>query len=222
MICSMNKSTKSDFYPPAEEKVNIISHATGLALSIVALVLLVTRASLHGNAWHVVSFTIFGASLIFLYAASTIYHSARRPALRSRLRILDHASIYVLIAGTYTPFALVTLNGKTGWWIFSISWGLALSGIILKLFFTARFHLASTLMYVFMGWIIIFAIRPLIANLSGEGLFWLITGGVAYTLGAVLYSIKKISFNHAIFHLFVLIGSVSHFVTVFYFVLPTK
>jgi len=126
----------------------------------------------------------------------------------------------VLIAGTYTPFALVTLNGQAGWWIFGISWGLALSGIILKVFFTGRFQLASTLMYVFMGWIIIFAIRPLIANLSGEGLFWLLAGGVAYTLGAVLYSIRKISFNHAIFHVFVLIGSACHFVSVFYFVLP--
>ena len=222
MIRSMNMATKSDFYPPAEEKANIISHATGLALSIVALVLLVTRASLHGNAWHLVSFTIFGASLISLYAASTIYHSARSPALRRRLRILDHASIYVLIAGTYTPFALVTLNGPTGWWIFGISWGLALSGIILKVFFTGKFQLASTLMYVFMGWIIIFAIRPLIANLSGEGLFWLITGGVAYMLGAVLYSIRKISFNHAIFHVFVLIGSASHFISVFCFVLPAE
>jgi hemolysin III len=175
---------------------------------------------LHGNVWHVVTFSIFGASLIFLYAASTLYHSAKKPELRRRLRIIDHASIYVLIAGTYTPFALVTLKGPVGWMIFGVSWGLALSGMILKLFFTGKYHLASTLMYVFMGWIIIFAIKPLIENLSYGGLFWLFAGGAAYTLGAILYSIKKIQFNHAIFHIFVLLGSFSHFVSVYFYILP--
>ena len=210
------------YYSPGEERINIISHAIGFVLSIVALVLLLIRASAHGNAWHIVSFGIFGLSLVFLYAASTLYHSAKKPESRNRLRIFDHASIYVLIAGTYTPFTLVTLNGPTGWMIFAMSWGLAITGIILKLFFTGKYHLLSTLMYVFMGWIIVFAIKPLIENLSSEGLFWLIAGGVAYTTGAVLYSIKKIKFNHAIFHAFVLVGSFSHFVSVFFYVLPTE
>ncbi len=207
-------------YSPAEEKINIASHALGFVLSLVALVLLVVRASLYGNAWHIVSFSIFGASLVTLYAASTIYHSAKNPVIRNRLRIVDHATIYILIAGTYTPFTLVTLGGVTGWVIFGVSWGMALVGIVLKIFFTGKHDLLSTLMYVFMGWIIVFAIEPLIHNLSSQGLFWLVTGGVAYTLGAVLYSIKKIKFNHAIFHVFVLIGSASHFISVYFYVLP--
>ena len=208
------------YYSPVEEKINIISHAIGFILSIVALVLLVTHANLHGDVWHIVSFSIFGASLIVLYAASTFYHNAKKPELRNRLKIIDHAAIYVLIAGSYTPFTLVSLNGTIGWVIFGTSWGLALTGIILKLFFTGKYNLISTLMYVFLGWVIIFAIKPLINNLPLEGLFWLFAGGMAYTIGAILYSIKKIKFNHAIFHVFVLMGSFSHFVSVFFYVLP--
>ena len=208
------------YYSPVEEKINIISHAIGFILSIVALVLLVTHANLHGDVWHIVSFSIFGASLIVLYAASTFYHNAKKPELRNRLKIIDHAAIYVLIAGSYTPFTLVTLQGTIGWVIFGTSWGLALTGIILKLFFTGKYNLISTLMYVFMGWVIVFAIKPLINNLPLEGLFWLFAGGMAYTIGAILYSIKKIKFNHAIFHVFVLMGSFSHFVSVFFYVLP--
>jgi hemolysin III len=211
---------KIKYYPPLEENFNIFSHAAGLSLSVAALVLMVIRASLYGNAWHVVSVSIFGASLICLYTASTFYHSAKKPVIRARLRIIDHASIYILIAGTYTPFTLITLNGSVGWVIFTISWSLALSGIILKLFFTGRFNLVSTLMYVFMGWIIVFAVKPLIDNLSSEGLFWLVAGGLAYTVGASLYSSRKIKFNHAIFHLFVLLGSACHFVSVYFYVLP--
>ena len=207
-------------YSPLEEKINIFSHLAGLVFSVIALVLLVVRASLHGNVWHIVSFSIFGATLIFRYAASTFYHNAKRPALRRRLRILDHASIYTLIAGTYTPFALVTLNGSTGWMIFGITWGLAFCGIILKLFFTGKYKLLSTLLYVFMGWIIVFALKPLISQLSSEGLAWLFGGGLAYTFGAVIYSIKKIKFNHALVHIFVLIGSYSHFASIYFHVLP--
>jgi len=207
-------------YPPLEEKLNIASHVFGFVLSVVALVLLVVHASRHGNAWHIVSFSIFGISLVTLYGASAIYHSVKDPVLRNRLRIVDHATIYILIAGTYTPFTLVTLNGFAGWVIFGVSWGMAVIGIVLKLFFTGRYDLLSTLMYVFMGWIIVFALEPLIHNLSSDGLFWLVAGGIAYTLGAVLYSIQKIKFNHAIFHVFVLIGSTCHFISVYFYVLP--
>lgn len=209
------------YYSPIEEKINIISHAIGFILSIVALVLLVTHANLQGNVWHIVSFSIFGASLIILYAASTFYHSTKKSELRNRLKIIDHASIYVLIAGTYTPFTLVTLNGTIGWVIFGTSWGLALTGIILKLFFTGKYNLISTIMYVLMGWVIVFAIKPLINNLPFEGLLWLFAGGISYTIGAILYSIKKIKFSHAIFHMFVLIGSFCHFMSVFFYVLPS-
>ena len=210
------------YYSPIEEKINIISHAIGFILSIVAFVLLVAHASLHGDVWHIVSFSIFGASLIILYAASTFYHSAKKSELRNRLKIIDHASIYILIAGTYTPFTLVTLNGTIGWVIFGISWGLALTGIILKLFFTGKYNLISTIMYVLMGWIIVFAIKPLINNLPLEGFLWLLAGGISYTIGAILYSIKKIKFNHAIFHMFVLNGSFCQFMSVFFYVLPSE
>ena len=207
------------YYSPAEEKVNVISHAIGFILVIVYFVLLVTHATRHGDVWHIVSFSVFGAGLVILYAASTVYHSAKKPAVRSRLRIIDHISIYVLIAGTYTPFALVTLHGTLGWVIFGTAWGLALTGIILKLFFTGRYSLISSIMYVLMGWIAFFAIKPLANNLPFEGLLWLLAGGIAYTIGAILYSIKKIRFNHAIFHVFVLIGSFCHFISVFFYVL---
>ena len=216
----MNAETK--FYSPLEERINILSHAIGLLLSIIAVVLLVTRASSYVMAWHIVSAAIFGASLITLYAASTVYHSATRAELRARLRIIDHATIYILIAGTYTPWTLRTLNGTAGWLIFAFSWGMAISGIILKLFFTGRFNLVSTLMYVFMGWIIIFAVKPLIASLPTEGLFWLVAGGLSYTVGAIIYSIKKVPLNHATFHLFVLAGSICHFVAVYFYVLPSQ
>ena len=216
----MKDEEKVKSYSPAEERVNISSHAIGLLLSIAALALLVIHASANGDVWHIVSFSIFGASLIILFAASTIYHSTRDPDSRARLRVVDHASIYILIAGTYTPFTLVTLNGSIGWTIFGITWGMALSGIVLKLFFTGRYELVSTFMYVFMGWIIVFAISPLIDNLSSDGLSWLVAGGIAYTVGAILYGIKKIKFNHAIFHVFVLIGAFCHFSAVYFYVLP--
>ncbi len=200
---------------------NIISHAMGLLLSVVALLLMLVRASDSGDILYIASAAIFGASLVALYTASMLYHSAKDPIIRNRLRINDHATIYILIAGTYTPFTLVVLNGWIGWTLFGISWGMALTGVILKLYFTGKYNVLSTLMYVFMGWIIIFAIKPLINNLPAEGLFWLFAGGVAYTTGAILYSIEKIKFNHAIFHFFVLLGSACHFVSVYFYVLPT-
>ncbi len=201
-------ANKLIFYPPAEERLNILTHALGTVLSIAALVFLVVRAASHGDVWHIVSFSIFGTSLIALFASSTSYHCVKEPRWRNRLRVLDHAAIYILIAGTYTPFTLVTLKGTVGWTVFGISWSMAVVGIVLKLFFTGRYSLISTLLYVAMGWIIVFAIKPLI-------------DGVAYTLGAILYSINAIKFNHAIFHIFVLIGSACHFVAVYWYVLPT-
>jgi len=206
-------------YSPLEEMTNIISHAIGLVFSIIALLLMLIRASESGDILYIVSAAIFGISLIALYAASTLYHSAKDPKVRSRLRINDHATIYILIAGTYTPFTLITLNGWVGWTVFGVSWGMATAGVILKLFYTGKYNVLSTLMYVLMGWIIIFAIKPLVNSLSSEGLFWLIAGGVAYTTGAVIYSIKQIKFNHAIFHLFVLLGSFCHFISVYFYVL---
>ncbi|OQY02523.1 MAG: hemolysin D [Bacteroidetes bacterium 4572_117] len=205
-------------YSPKEESINTISHGFGLALSIPALILLVIYAITEGNVWHIVSFSIYGSSLVLLYLASTLYHGAKKPELKKKLNVFDHSAIYVLIAGTYTPFALVTLNGFWGWLIFGIIWSLAIIGLVVKLFYTGRFNKISTLAYVLMGWVVIIAIKPLINNLSSEGLFWLFVGGLFYTIGAALYLIKKLPYNHAIFHVFVLLGSLSHFISVFFYV----
>ncbi len=215
----MPDTVSPSFYAPTEERLNILSHATGLVLSLVGLVLLVTRAATLGTTVHVVSFGIFGTSLVLLYAASTIYHSSTEPDARIRLRTVDHAAIYILIAGSYTPFTLTVLHGAVGWILFAASWSMAAIGIVLKLFFTGRFNLVSTLMYVFMGWVIVFAIKPLIAALPSEGMFWLIAGGLSYTLGAAFYAIKKMPFGHAVFHFFVLAGSACHFVAVYFYIL---
>ncbi len=216
----MTKTIKLKYYSPLEEMINVISHFIGIILSVIALVILVVFASLYGNIWHIVSFSIYGSSMIMLYTASTVYHNSKKPEVRRRLKVFDHISIFIMIAGTYTPFTLVTLNGTTtGWIIFGVIWGFALTGTILKLFFTGRFNILSTMMYVGMGWVAIFAINPLIENLSYEGLIWLFAGGISYTVGAVFYSIKKIKFNHAIFHIFVLFGSICHFVSIFFYVL---
>ena len=216
----MAKSIKLKYYSPLEEMINVISHAIGIVLSILALVVLVVFASLEGTVWHIVSFSIYGLSMIMLYTASTMYHNSKKDEIRKRLKVFDHISIFFLIAGTYTPFTLVTLNGtSTGWIIFGVVWGFALFGTILKLFFTGRFNILSTMMYVGMGWLAIFAINPLLENLSSEGLMWLFSGGIAYTVGAVFYSIKKIKLNHAIFHIFVLLGSICHFISILFYVL---
>jgi len=193
-----------------------------LALSVIGLALLVVKAASLGTPLHVVSFAIFGASLVILYAASTIYHSTDDPTRRTKLRTVDHAAIYILIAGSYTPFTLVALSGTVGWTLFGVSWGMAVTGIVLKIFYTGRFNILSTSMYVFMGWVIVFAIKPLMAALPEEGIFWLFAGGIAYTVGAVSYSIKKIPFGHALFHFFVLAGSACHFVAVYWYILPAN
>lgn len=210
------------YYPPKEEKINVISHALGFTLGIAGLVLLVVRAVQTGELKAVISVSIYGISLLIAYAASTLYHNAHKPELRIRLKVFDHAAIYVLIAGTYTPFTLLVLPGTTGWLIFGIVWGIAFAGIILKLFFTGKYNVLSTIMYVLMGWMIVFAIKPLINNLPAEGLWWLFGGGLFYTIGAIIYSIKVIKFNHAIFHVFVLVGSFCHFVAVYWYAIPNN
>ena len=214
----MEKKTNIQFYSLTEEKLNIWSHAFGIFLSIIALVLLIFKAVQQDNIWMMISFPIFGVSLILLYLASTLYHASKEPQKRFKLKVFDHAAIYVLIAGSYTPFTLVSLNGETGWLIFSMVWVMAFTGIILKLFFTGKFKIVSTAMYVLMGWLIVFYFQDLTASLHEKGVFYLILGGVLYTIGAILYSIKKIKFNHAIFHFFVLAGSFCHFLSIYLYV----
>ncbi len=215
----MSDTKAIKYYSKLEETINISTHGLALLFAIPALVFLVLKAAEYGNVWHVVSFSLYGASMILLYLASTVYHSAKQATFRRRMKVFDHAAIYLLIAGTYTPYTLVTLNGTIGWVLFGVSWGLALIGIVLKLFYTGRFTIISTLAYVVMGWLIVFAFNPLKENLAEGGLFWLIAGGVSYTVGAVLYAIHKLKFNHAIFHVFVVLGSICHFISVYCYVL---
>lgn len=207
-------------YPKLEEKLNVVTHLMGLVLSVAGLILLILKAVKIDDLWAIISFPIFGMSMIVLYLASTLYHLSKTPKIRYHLNIFDHASIYVLIAGSYTPFVLVTLNGTEGWVIFSVVWSIALFGIIFKIFFTGRFNVLSTILYVAMGWLIVFSFRSLVQNLDFNGLVWLISGGIAYTLGAVLYALDKLKFNHAIFHVFVLLGTLCHFVSVYFYVVP--
>lgn len=210
---------KTTFYHPKEERLNVISHLAGFILSIAALTLLVVKAATLGNVWHVVSYSIYGSSLIILYLASTLYHNAKSEKLRSKLNVFDHIAIYILIAGTYTPFTLVTLNGAMGWVLFGLTWGFAILGVIFKLFYFGKYDKLSTIMYVLMGWLVVIAIKPLIQNLSIEGLVWLAIGGVFYTVGAIFYAREKLAFNHAIFHFFVLLGSLSHFVSIYFYMI---
>ena len=203
-------------YSETEERLNVWSHALGLLASIIVFPFLIAKATTYSNFWDITSFVIYGVSLIVLYAASTFYHSAKNPKKRRRLNIFDHAAIYALIAGSYTPFCLVALHSNLGWYMFIAVWVFALTGIILKLFFTGRFDKLSTAMYLLMGWQVLFFIKPLMSALTSFGFNLLIAGGVFYSIGAILYSIKKMPYNHAIFHVFVLLGSISHFMAIYY------
>ena len=205
-------------YSEKEERLNILSHGVGLVLSCLAFPFLIFKAIQYQGFWSSISLLIYGVSLIVLYAASTFYHAAKDPKRRRKLNILDHAAIYVLIAGTYTPFTMIILEGTLGWCVFGFTWMFAMLGIILKLFYTGRFDKLSTLMYVLMGWQIIFVLNPLIEKFPVQCVQLLFLGGVFYTVGSLLYSLKKIKYNHAIFHVFVLIGSWCHFLSVYLFV----
>ncbi len=205
-------------YPQREEKLNIATHAIGIFGAVIALILMLIKIGSQHSLAHLLSALIYGISLVTLYTASTLFHSSTKTRLRHRLNIFDHCAIYLLIAGTYTPYALITLRGTIGWVILAVIWTIAVSGIVLKFFFTGKYRILSTIMYVAMGWVVVFAIKPLYNNLDFAGFMWLMMGGLAYTLGAVLYAIKKIPYNHAIFHVFVLIGSASHFISIYYYV----
>jgi hemolysin III len=210
-------SEKLNFtYSSSEEKLNIWSHAFGLLCSAIAFPFLVIKALNFNGILKPTSFIIYGFSLIILYAASTFYHAAKAPKKRRKLNIFDHAAIYVLIAGSYTPFCLVALAANLGWYLFISVWLFALIGVVLKFFFTGRYNKLSTAIYVLMGWQVIFFINPLIESLSSFSLKFLFIGGVFYSIGAVLYMIKKLPYNHAIFHLFVLLGSFSHFLAIYF------
>jgi hemolysin III len=202
-------------YTLGEEIANSISHGIGTLLSIAGLVVMVVLAVTYGDAWHVVSFSIFGASLILLYLASTLYHSLPMPRVKQILQRIDHSAIFVLIAGTYTPFMLVTLRGAMGWSIFGIVWGLALAGILLKIFFSiSKYEKISVGLYVFMGWLCVVAAKQFLANVPQISLILLVFGGLSYTIGVIFYVWDRLPYNHAVWHLFVLGGSIFHYFSV--------
>jgi hemolysin III len=194
-----------------EEIANSITHGIGTALSIAALVLLVVFTSKYGDIWRIVSFSIYGSTLFILYLASTLYHSFTNRRVKNFFRILDHSSIYLLIAGTYTPVTLVSMRGPWGWTIFGIIWAMAIGGIIAKIFLIGKYKIVSVLLYVAMGWLIIIAFKPVLQMVPKGLIIWLFIGGVCYTLGLIFYACKKVPYFHFIWHLFVLSGSISHF-----------
>jgi hemolysin III len=194
-----------------EEWLNASSHGIGLALSIVGFVFLLLLAIHRGTAWCVASCIVYGCSLMSLYLASTLYHSATSSRCKRALRFFDHAAIFLLIAGTYTPFLLVSLRGVWGWSLFAVVWGCAVLGILFKLRFLGRHQALSTAVYVIMGWLVVVAIKPLAAHVSSTALIWLISGGVSYTVGVLFFASRRIPFGHVVWHAFVLAGSICHY-----------
>ena len=200
---------------------NAITHGIGAALAIAGGVYLIA-SSTRGTAWDVVSCSVFAVTLVLVYICSTLYHSLVRTRARHVFHILDHSAIYLLIAGTYTPFTLVTLRGPWGWTLFGVEWTLAIAGVIFKSFAVGRFQVASALVYLAQGWFVVVALGPLVHSLGWHGLLWLGAGGVAYTLGIVFFALDRIRYFHALWHLFVLAGSIAHYFAILFYVVPAR
>lgn len=205
-----------------EEIFNSTTHGTGFLLSVAGLVLCVAFSVKVKNVYAIVSSSIYGASLILLYISSTLYHSFPEGKVKSVFKFFDHTSIYILIAGTYTPFALLPLRGVLGWTIFGIIWGLALLGILFKSFFINKTDILSTIIYIIMGWIIIFAIKQVYLSIPRISFVFLVIGGIAYTLGTIFYILDRLFFFHIVWHLFVLAGSITHFFSIFLYIKNLK
>jgi hemolysin III len=203
-----------------DELANSVTHGVGLGLSIAGFAGLLILAIVRGGAWQIVSCAIYGVTLVSLYASSTLYHGLPSRRVKRIFRIFDHSAIFLLIAGTYTPFLLVNLRGAWGWSLLGIVWGLAAAGIVSKVWFVDRYPMLSTAVYVLMGWLALIAVKPLFHAVPTIGLIWLLAGGLMYTVGVVFYVSKRIPHNHAIWHLFVMAGSICHYFAVVYSVIP--
>ena len=197
-----------------DEIASALTHGLGAAAALAGGAVLITLAAIYGDAWQLGAAITFGVTLLLLYLASTLYHSIQHPVAKGRLKVFDHCAIYLLIAGTYTPFTLIGLRGPWGWGLFAAIWTLALAGVVFKLFYTGRFKTLSTLIYVAMGWLVLVAIKPMLSSLDGWTIGWLLAGGVFYTLGTYFYHRESIRYAHAIWHLFCIAGSVCHYVAV--------
>lgn len=207
-------------YSRKEEVANAITHGIGAALSVAALVILIVFAALKGTPWHVVSFTVYGVSMLLLYISSTLVHGFRDGKAKDLFEIFDHSAIYLFIAGTYTPLMLIVVKGTLGWSIFGIVWGIAILGCAFKAYFVKKFLFMSTIFYILMGWLIVIAWEPLTTNMASGGIILLAIGGLMYTLGTVFYVWRGFPFHHAVWHLFVLAGSILHFFMILFYVLP--
>jgi hemolysin III len=206
-------------YSLGEETANAVTHGLGALLAVSALVLMILRAVRAEDTWSLVAGAVYGSSLILLYTASTLYHSFPWPRVKQVMQKIDHTAIYLLIAGTYTPFALVTLRGPWGWTIFGLVWGLAAAGIVFELAFRHRWRRLSLVFYIGLGWLAVIAAKPLYESLPASGLLLLLAGGLFYSGGAIFYACKRLLWNHAVWHVFVLAGSVSHFLCIYRFVI---
>ena len=205
-----------------EELASALTHGLGATAALAGGAVLITLAAIHGNGWQLGAAIVFGIALLLLYLASTLYHAIQHPVAKGRLKVFDHCAIYVLIAGTYTPFTLVGLRGSVGWCLFGAIWALALAGVVFKLFYTGRFKKLSTAIYIAMGWLVVVAIKPMWQSFDGWTLGWLFAGGLAYTLGTYFYHRESVRYSHAIWHLFVLAGSVCHYIAVLALVVPAR
>jgi len=210
------KQTVQRPYSSNEERAHAITHGVGVLIGIAVLSLLVVFSSLRKSAWEVVSCAVYGTTFILLFLGSTLYHAAKNPRAKRVLKIIDHSAIYLLIAGTYTPYALAPLRGGLGWTIFGAIWGSALLGIAFKVFFTGRFKAVSLISYLFMGWFCVVAVKPLFRELNTAGFVFLAVGGLCYTVGAIFYVWKALPWSHTIWHLFVLAASVCHFFSILF------
>jgi hemolysin III len=216
----MTMNLEVSAYSLGEEIAHTITHGVGILLSIAALVVLVAFSVLYGDAWHITSTSIYGATLILLYTASTLYHGIPHPRAKRVLRQLDHAAIFLLIAGTYTPFTLVNLRGGWGWTLFAMVWGIALAGMVLELAVKQRRRGLSIALYLGLGWLVVIAIEPMLSRVETGGLVLLLLGGLCYSFGVIFYVRKSMLYHHAVWHLFVLAGSVFHFFSVLFYVIP--
>ena len=208
-------------YPLGDILANAITHGVGALLAIVGAVYLIV-SSMRGTAWQVASCSVFCATLVLVYICSTLYHSLVRTRARHVFQVLDHSAIYLLIAGTYTPFTLVSLRGPVGWTLFAVVWALAIAGVIFKSFAVDRFEVASAIVYLFQGWFVVFAFRPLLHAMGWHGVLWLAAGGLAYTLGIVFFALDRLRYFHAVWHLFVLAGSIAHYFAILFYVVPPR
>lgn len=204
----------------AEEMANAMTHGVGLAMSVVGWIALVVLSALAGSGWDVAASAVYGGTLVFLYSVSTLYHSVRRPRTKYVLRVLDHVAIFLLIAGTYTPFTVVLMRDGWGWTVLALVWGFAIAGLLFKLFSSHRFHPAATSLYLLMGWIGILFADPMSQALPTGALMFIAAGGIAYTVGVVFYGWHSLRYSHAIWHVFVLVGSICHYIAVAMYVLP--